>query len=111
MQEAFSAERARELEAMQRSNRGILLVAGTFAAIGFLALLIMTFFQWRTSRSLAEISAGLPTALGFGPGSADPALGPGDSRQRQGGPVEQTNLRLLAAIDSLKSASRAWSRR
>ena len=85
MQEAFSAERARELEAMQRSSKVLLMVAGAFAVIGFLALLIMTYFQWRTSRSLAEISAGLPTALGFGPGSAVPALDPGGSRLGQGG--------------------------
>ena len=102
MQEAFSAERARELEAMQRSNKIILMVAGTFAVMGFLALLIMTYFQWRTNRSLAAISVGLPTALGFGHGSAVPALASGDSRRGQGGPAEQSNLRLLAAIAQLQ---------
>ncbi|MGD0263269.1 MAG: tetratricopeptide repeat protein [Verrucomicrobiota bacterium] len=109
MHEAFSVERARELEAMQsssqamqRSNKVILIVVGTFAAMGFLTMLIMTYFQWRTSSSLAGISAALPPALGLGPASAVPALGPGDSGLVQGGPVEQSNRRLLAAIQQLK---------
>ena len=109
MQEAFSAERARELEAMQsssqamqKSNKVMLIVVGTFAAMGFLTMLIMTYFQWRTSSSLAAISAAWPAALGFGPGSAVPALGPGDSRLVQGGLVEQSNLRLLAAMQQLE---------
>jgi len=87
---------------MQRSNKVILIVVGTFAAMGFLTMLIMTYFQWRTSSSLAGISAALPPALGLGPASAVPALGPGDSGLVQGGPVEQSNRRLLAAIQQLK---------
>jgi len=109
MQEVSSAERARELEAMQsssqamqRSNRVILIVVGTFVVMGLLTMLVMTYFQWRTSRSLAAISAAWPVAPGLGPGSAVPALGPGDSRRVQSGPVEQSNLRLLAAIEQLE---------
>jgi tetratricopeptide (TPR) repeat protein len=109
MQEALSTARARELEAMQsssqamqRSNKVMLIVVGTFAAVGFLAMLITTYFQWRASRSLAEISTALPAALGFGAASAVPALGPGDSRLVPGGSVEQSNLRLLATIEQLK---------
>ncbi len=105
MQEAFSAERARELEAMQsssqamqKSNEVMLIVVGTFAAMGFLTMLILTYFQWRTSSSLTALSAAWPAALGFGAGSAGPALGPGDSRLVRGGLVEQSNLRLLAAM-------------
>ena len=106
MQEAFSTERARELEtiqsssqAMQKSNKVMLIVVGTFAAMGFLIMLIMTYFQWRTSSSLAAISAAWPAALGFGRGSVVPALGPGDSRLVRGGVVGQSNLRLLAAME------------
>jgi len=105
MQEAFSAERARELEAMQSSSQAIqmsnkvmLIVVGTFAAMGLLTMLILTYFQWRTSSSLTALSAAWPAALGFGAGSAGPALGPGDSRLVRGGLVEQSNLRLLAAM-------------
>ena len=38
MQETFAAQRARDWEAMQKSNNAMLIVAGTFAAIGFLAI-------------------------------------------------------------------------
>lgn len=109
MQETLSAERARELEAMQsssqamqRSNKVMLLVVGTFAIMGFLTMLIMTYFQWRTSSSLAAISAAWPATLGLGPGSEVHALGPGDSRRVQRGAVKQSNLRLLTAIEQLE---------
>ena len=109
MQQAFSAERAQELgamqsstQAMQRSNKVVLDVVAAFAAMVFLTMLIMIYFQRRTSSSLAEISAALPAALGFGPGSAVNALGPGDSHLVGSGAVEQSNLRLLAAIEKLK---------
>jgi len=36
----------------------------------------MSYFQWRMSKGLADISAALPAALALGPGSAAPALGP-----------------------------------
>jgi len=74
IQEALSAQRAQDLEAMQRSNRVMLIVAGTFAAMGFLTMLMMSYFQWRMSKGLAEITAALPTALGLGAGSAAAAL-------------------------------------
>ena len=87
IQEAFAVQRARNLEAMQRSNKVMLVLAGTFAAIAFLTLLMMTCFLWRVSKGLAKISAALPAALGVGPGSAVAGLGP----------AEQSNLRLLEA--------------
>ena len=105
MQEAFSAERARELEAMrsssqaiQSSNQSLLMVTGTVAVIGFLAMLIMIYFQWRTSRSLVQISAALPAALGLDAGSAVAALGSGDSHLVSSERVEPSQLRLVAAI-------------
>ena len=51
---------------------------------------------------LTRISAAWPAALGLGPGSAFPALDPGDSHLVSGRPVEQSNLRLLAAIQQLE---------
>ena len=89
IQQTFSAQRAQDLEAMQRSNQVILIVAGTFAAMGFLAMLIMTFFQWRMSKGLAEISAALPTALGLVAGSDAAALAL----------ANQPELRLFGAME------------
>jgi tetratricopeptide (TPR) repeat protein len=99
---ALSTQRSRELDAMQSSNRVMLLVAGVFAAIGFMSMLIMAYFQWRTVNGLAEISAALPMSRGFGPGHALAALGPGDLHLAPAGPTEQSNLRLLGAMEQLE---------
>ena len=74
IQQVLSTQRAQDLEARQSSNKVMLIVAGTFAAMGFLTMLMMTYFQWRMSKGLAAISAALPTALGLGAGSAAAAL-------------------------------------
>jgi len=96
IQEAFSAQRAEDLEAMQRSNRATLIVAGTFAAMGFLSMLMMSYFQWRMSKGLAEIAAALPTALGLGAGSAAAALAL----------ANQPELRLFGAIEQPEKHTR-----
>jgi hypothetical protein len=106
MQVAISTDRARELEAiqsssqaMQEANKIMLIMVGAFGAMVFLIMFIMTYIQWRTSRSLAAISAGRPAALGYGPGSTVSAPVPGNARLTQGGLVEQPNVRLLAAME------------
>ena len=89
IENALEAQRTRELEAMQSSNREILLVAGTFAAVGFLAMLLMAFFQWRTVTRLADISAALPGSFALAAPPNRPALGPGESHAVTIGPAEQ----------------------
>jgi hypothetical protein len=98
---SLEVQRAKELEAMQSNNRIMLIVAGTFAGIGFLAMVLMAYFQWRTVKHLAEVSAALPTGAGFGLGSPLATLGPGDSHLVSVGPAEQSSLRLLGAIEQL----------
>ncbi len=100
---ALAAQRARELEAMQSSNRVMLTVAGTFAAVGFVAMLLMAYFQWRTVTGLAQISSALPSvgALALGPGTRGDAqlLSAGAaasfSSQRLLGTLEEVEKRLL----------------
>jgi tetratricopeptide (TPR) repeat protein len=98
---ALASQRARELEAMQSSNRVMLFMAGTFAAVGFIAMVLMGYFQWRTVHGLAEISAVLPSMRSFPSGPAIAALGPGDANLIPG-PVEQSNARLLGALEQLE---------
>ena len=66
IQDNFAGQRARDFEAMQAHNKLVLVLVTAFAAMGFLTLLMMSYFQWRMSRGLAEISAALPAALGVG---------------------------------------------
>jgi len=95
-QAAFAARSARELEAMQNSNRVMLILAATFAGIAFLALLVTAYFQWRMSKSWARISTLLPVSRALGRGAAVAALGAGKNS------VEDSNLRLLGAMEQLK---------
>src|SRR5579862_892544 len=68
IEKALESQRSRELQEMQNSNRSMLFVAGSFAGIGFLAMFLMSFFQWRTANRLAEISGSLPATLALGQG-------------------------------------------
>jgi len=102
IEQALASQRAQELEAMQSSNKVMLIVAGAFAALGFLAMLFMAYFQWRTINRLAEISAALPLAHALGAGSSLGALGAGEAHRLVGGPAEQSNQRLLGALERLE---------
>jgi tetratricopeptide (TPR) repeat protein len=92
LEQTLGAQRARELEAAQSSNRVILIVVGTFATVGFAAILLMAWFQWRGVNRLAEISATLPAVRSLGSRPAVAALGP----------AEQSSLRLLGALERLE---------
>ena len=98
IEQTLTLQRAQELEVMQSSNKAMLLVAGLFAALGFLAMMFMAYFQWRTINRLAEISAALPVAHALG---AAP-LGAGDSHLVTVGAAEQSSQRLLGALEQLE---------
>jgi tetratricopeptide (TPR) repeat protein len=102
IEEALAAQRTRELEALQGSNRIMFLVGATFAAVGFFAVLSMAYFQWRAVNHLAEISAGLPAVRGFSPAAALAALPAGDAPLVTVAPAEQSSLRLLGALERLE---------
>jgi hypothetical protein len=111
IQQAVFAQRAQDLEAMRKSNRIMLVVVGLFAAMGFLTLLMMTCFQWRMSRCLADISAALATALELGPGSAVAGLAPVEhSRLHLPGAVEQPEERRREPAPNSNSALRRRER-
>jgi tetratricopeptide (TPR) repeat protein len=96
IEKALETQRSRELQEMQSANRAMLLVAGTFAGVGFLAMFLMSFFQWRTVSRLAEISAGLPASLALGQGRGS------DASVINVGPAEQSSARLLGAMERLE---------
>ena len=97
---ALASQRARELEAMQSSNRVMLIMAGTFATLGFAAMVLMAYFQWRTVHGLAEISAVLPAARSLGPPPSLPALGPGEIQPSV--TAEVSADRLLGVLGQLE---------
>jgi tetratricopeptide (TPR) repeat protein len=102
IEQTLAVQRVQELEAMQNSNKVMLIIAGLFAVLGFFAMLFMAYFQWRTISRLAEISAALPVARALGSGSPLAALGVGDSPEFNVGPVERSSQQLLGALDQLE---------
>jgi tetratricopeptide (TPR) repeat protein len=109
IEQKFSSERVQELEAlqvagqaMQRSNKEMILVVGALAVMAFLAMLIMSYLQWRTSSSLAAMSAAWPTALEYSAGAAVPTLNAVDLPGDRSRSVERSNQRLLVAIQQLE---------
>jgi tetratricopeptide (TPR) repeat protein len=103
LEQAVAAQRAKELEAMQSSNRNMLYVAGAFASIGCVAMLLMGYFQWRTVNRLAELSAGMPTgAIALGAPRPIAALGPGGTHEVTAVPAVNPNPELLETIHRLE---------
>ena len=107
LENSLNSQRARELDVMQSSNRTMLIVAGTFASAGFLALLMMGYFQWRTVSRLAEISAILPPAGLPLPGQRPrAALTAGESMVSAPAPGQSGNSDLLQTIAQLEKRIR-----
>ncbi len=80
----------------------MLIVAGSFACVGFLVMLVGAYFQWRTAQSLTGMAGLLPGSHALGAGPAVAAIGSGDARVVSLGAAEQSNLRLLGALDRLE---------
>lgn len=102
IENAMISQRGRELNAMQSSNHTMVITSSVLAVIGFAAMLLMVFFQWRTVNRLAEISSGMPRLLALGSGSAAPSLPIGSDHLLGTGSAEQSSLRLLGAIEKLQ---------
>jgi tetratricopeptide (TPR) repeat protein len=99
IEQMMASERSRELESMQSSNRVLLILAGTFAGVGFLAMLLSSIFQWRTVNKLAQMpnSVSAP-ALGASPGLKELVAG---DHVVSVSPAEASSLRLLTAVERL----------
>ncbi|HMP82295.1 MAG TPA: tetratricopeptide repeat protein [Verrucomicrobiota bacterium] len=101
IQESLSDQRAREFEAIQSTNRMMLIVAGIFAGVGFLAMVFTAWVQWRTAGKFTELAANLPNLRAIGQGWNPSALGAGEAHISADVPRE-INLRLSGAIERLE---------
>jgi len=102
-QEVLSDRNVTELQAMQGFNRTMLIAGGTFATLASLTILMVLYFQWRTSRAWAEISRRWSGPAGLGGGSTDNALDARHSRMVDAGPAEDSNSPLARAIGQLET--------
>ncbi|HWQ91389.1 MAG TPA: tetratricopeptide repeat protein [Clostridia bacterium] len=101
IEQALNAQQKREVEALQSSNRVMLLVGGGLAAVGFLAMALMVYFQWRAMDRLAQVTNYLP-ALRALPGQPLAALENGEARLVSTGAAEQSSTRLLGVLERLE---------
>lgn len=93
----------RQMEAVQSSNRTILIVAGIFAAVGFLGLIFITLILVRAIGRFSEMAvmAG-PRGHLLGSGQAVGALGMGEMPPTRPGAAEQASARFQGAIEQLQ---------
>ncbi|MCL4788955.1 MAG: tetratricopeptide repeat protein [Verrucomicrobia bacterium] len=96
IEQAVSAQRLRELDAMQSTNRLLLTLAGSLAGVGFLAMLLTAYLQWRAVNRLAEFT----TVLTGPRGALRPV--PADLPPASPNAAEQSGERLLGALNRLE---------
>jgi len=98
IEQAISAQRMRDAEAMQSANRLLLIVAGSFAGVGFIAMLLTAYLQWRAVNRLAEFMALVPVA------GRTALTAPGATQMQLvgAGVTEQSSARLFGALTRLE---------
>jgi tetratricopeptide (TPR) repeat protein len=97
LERTLSAQRGRELEQLAGANRLMLIIGGACAAVGFLAMLLTAYFQWRAVGRLTEFSVLSQASFTLGRGAL-PAPG-GDSGS---GVADQASARLFGTLDRLE---------
>jgi tetratricopeptide (TPR) repeat protein len=97
LEQTWSAQRTREREQLEGANRLMLIIGGACAAVGFLAMLLTAYFQWRAVGRLTEFSMVSQASFTVGRGAL-PAPG------AEGGSVvaDQASTRLFGALDRLE---------
>ena len=95
LQQTIAAQRASEVEATQKTQQFMLILAGAFGTIGLLVVLLMAYLQWHTVSRLVELSSLRQPEFALGNGHASPSLVAGAS-------VEQSNARLFGMVDQLE---------
>jgi tetratricopeptide (TPR) repeat protein len=93
--QAMSEQRAREVEAMQSTNRLMFIVVGVFACLGFLAMLMTSWLQMRALNRLTEFSSALPLRGGL------PGVNLGGSLISNA-VAAQANSQLFGALDRIE---------
>lgn len=99
--QALNLQREHELVAMQDSNRGILIVAGVFAGVGLVTMLLTAFFQWRAMHRLAQATVAHSSG-GFALSHPPGALSFGDAPPGAVQALEQSSARFIQIIERLE---------
>lgn len=100
LEQTVAAQRATELEATQKAQRLMLILAGGFGVLGLTAMLLMAYFQWRAVTRLVELAALRPAAWSLEDQAASPLLPGGAPPDRA--TVRFSNIRLFQAVQRLE---------
>jgi tetratricopeptide (TPR) repeat protein len=107
IEHTMAQNQQRELEALRGSNRTFLTLAGLFAGLGVLGILIAALILARSINHFSEVALSLP---GAGHALAGPpdraALGPGDLGAGLPAQFEQANARFSEALGRLEQRIR-----
>jgi tetratricopeptide (TPR) repeat protein len=111
VEQQLSAQRAREEALTQNAGtmsaqhdkevRFLVYTLGSFGAFSFLAVIVISYFQWRTVRQLADLATSLPASRMIGSSSGG-SPGYGESVPLGSIQIEQTSNRLLSAVERLE---------
>jgi tetratricopeptide (TPR) repeat protein len=102
IERTLTAQRQSELESMQSSNRLTLIIAGSIASVGFLALMFTVFFLLRAMNRQSVIAAAMPYRPALPESHPGAALTSGELQLAPLNPAEQSSARFLSAIDQLE---------
>ncbi|HKS36204.1 MAG TPA: tetratricopeptide repeat protein [Verrucomicrobiae bacterium] len=102
IERSLAQRQERELAALRDSNRTFLTVAGLFAGLGFLGIIIAAAILARAINRFSELAMNLPAGYALGRGADHAALGAGDLHGI--GPVqfEQASVRFAEAMARLE---------
>lgn len=102
IQKSLAGQRLDELKNIQKSNRTVLIAAGTFLGVGFLVLVSAIFLQWNVVNRLAAITTALPDGNLLSQGRAAAALGMGEEGLPPDQALEQSTTRFLSLVERLE---------
>lgn len=98
LKEAVLGQRQRDLDAMQSTNALLLKVAAGFGIIGFIAMVVTAFLQWRAVTRLAEVAAMIPNSRAALPAPS----ASGETPLLTNAAAEQSSQKLFGALSQLE---------
>lgn len=104
LEQTFTAQREREMELIQSSNRFIMIATAVFGSLGLLTSLFISWFLFRAMNRFSQLTAAFPaSSLGAGPASV-PSLVLPNAPELAGrfSLTDASSSRLLAAIARLE---------
>lgn len=100
------AERAREIEVLQRSHRFTLIIVGVLATAAFFGILFFTVFLLRGMQRRVDAVTSQAFGMPVGHGGAVPALAMGETQLVAADPASQSSARLHSAVERLEQRLR-----